>query len=987
MGILRSVATRVAAVCAVTVASVITITTLAASSASADPFRWAQVSTGYHAACAVTTDGQGLCWGWNYQGSLGTRDVSEKVLTPSRIVLPGNRRFASISAGENFTTCGIDTDGAAWCWGQHHTGNYFSPTSNTPVRVEFPVDTRVTQLTNGWDIACAVDTAGSLWCWGDVGSFGNGSTEATRTPERVPMPDGEAVTSVDAGPGTTCAVTAAHHLYCWGINDDGEAGIGYVSAKVALPTAVRIPVDQVPSSVSVGLNRACALTVAGTGWCWGDNYEGAFGDGTYTDSATPQRVVTPNNESLSTLQTAWYHTCATGSSGTTWCWGRGGFGELGTGTTLGGKTFRQPVLPVGTTLTALATGLATTCAIDTTSRIWCWTGSDWGVAGTGDSVKSLFPRAIAPLGSPSVLAPSAASVRAETAAVTVAVNPNGASSSVSVQVDTDATFPSPVTVAASGPAGAGYSWGSASASLTGLAPRTTYWVRAVARNEFGTVTGAATTFLTLGSEPVVSEPFVTSVGGTRATLSVTVDPGMLRTTSVLEWSASRDFTDASVISLANISGDNAQDLSASLSGLAPRTSYWVRVISTNRLGTTSSPRTSFTTLGRAPVVSGTTATSTVSSVTVSASVDGGDIEGEAVAELSVDGSFGDTVESTTSSFAEGTNPHVTFRFSGLAPRTDYSVRVTARNALGSGTGSIVRVRTRGGLPVAGAPVVSGIETDRAVATVAVDPAGLATSVVLQTATDSSFTEDLDEHFVGILATDGTTARSVLLTSLDRGTTYWVRTVATNVVGATTSAATRFTTLMPTGVVINNDDESTQDTEVTLTFTAPRNAVAVRVSDSPVMRGSRVFMGTDATAWSLPPSTDPSVERTVYVQFVDASGNYSRIYSDSILLETPDTGEEDGGEDTIAPEVSAARVTRVAASSAQSRGPKVSITGRDSFSGIVSVQVRTGSRTVRHAVTATRSLSAAFTVPARGAVWVRLVDAAGNASKWRKVRGS
>lgn len=107
------------------------------------------------------------------------------------------------------------------------------------------------------------------------------------------MPDGSGVRSVDVGPGVACAVTTSQRLYCWGTNGDGETGIGYVSAKVSLPAAVLLPAGVVPASVSVGLGRVCALDTTGTGWCWGDNYEGSFGDGTYTDSRTPRRVLTP----------------------------------------------------------------------------------------------------------------------------------------------------------------------------------------------------------------------------------------------------------------------------------------------------------------------------------------------------------------------------------------------------------------------------------------------------------------------------------------------------------------------------------------------------------------------------------------------------------------------------------------------------------------------------------------------------------------------
>ena len=134
--------------------------------------------------------------------------------------------------------------------------------------------------------------------WGDVLDLGNGSTEATRTPELVPIPDGSPVADVQVGPASACALTTAGAVWCWGTNDDGEVGIGYRTAKVVLPAKVSLPPGTVASAVTVGLDRACALSDGGRAWCWGDNYEGALGDGTYTDSPSPVAVITPSNEQI-----------------------------------------------------------------------------------------------------------------------------------------------------------------------------------------------------------------------------------------------------------------------------------------------------------------------------------------------------------------------------------------------------------------------------------------------------------------------------------------------------------------------------------------------------------------------------------------------------------------------------------------------------------------------------------------------------------------
>ena len=976
--------------------SAVVVVAASPSAASADPFTYVDVSTGYHAACAVTNDGSAVCWGWNQAGSLGTADPSEKVATPSRVQLPDGQRFASVAAGEYFTTCGITTTGAVYCWGQHHLGSYFSPTSTTPVRTELPSGVRARSLANGGSIACAVSTADELWCWGDVLDFGNGSTEGTRTPERVPMPDGSGVRSVDVGPGAACAVTTTQRLYCWGSNGDGEIGIGYVSTKVSTPAAVLLPAGVVPASVSVGLGRVCALDTTGTGWCWGDNYEGSFGDGTYTDSRVPRRVLTPAGEALTSLQTAWYHTCGIGTSGTTWCWGRGGFGELGTGTTLGGKTFRQPVLPDGVTLRTVATGLATTCAIDDSSRIWCWTGSDWGVAGTGDLTKSLFPRLTAPIGSPTVSVAESRETGAEHAVIRASVNPNGSATTFSVEVATnpqfDGSWRQPGTTVLQG---GRYVPVDVGVRVAGLAPRTVHHARIIAVNAHGTVTGGTVTFTTLGSEPSLGTPSVGAVGGTTARASVTVDPGLLRTSVHAEISVSPSFSSPRRVDIDGLAGTGTETRDVSLDSLAPRTLHHIRFVATNRLGTVTSATATFTTLGSEPAVSGTEVSSTSASVTVSATVDGGDLAGSAVAHLSTSEDFAGAVRSGVVEWQEGQDASPTFTFRSLEPRTTYWVRVTASNALGSSTGHSTSVRTRGGVPVIGTLAAEATGTTSATVTADVDATGLATSLTAQVATNDTFTEGLDEHFLGRFSGDGATVRRLQLRDLSPGTRYHVRYVAVNDAGTTTSAAVTFTTPRPVGVEINDGDDTTSNPTVTLRITAPQGAVAMRLADNPAMRNARVLPVTPSSSWTFAPATGAPVTRGVWVTFHDAGGTASAPYGDTIVIEVPDTDEpgdepvEDEALDDTAPVVVSARIVKVSASSAgktTAAGTRLSVTGRDALSGITQVQVRTKAGTKRYGITASRRLTRVFASPSRTGVWVRLVDAAGNASKWTRVRG-
>ena len=95
---------RLIAAAGVILATSILTIGLGASPTSAAPFTYVSVSTGYHRTCAVTTDGRGLCWGWNRYGSLGTSDSASSVLAPSLVTLPAGERFRNIEAGSYFSS-------------------------------------------------------------------------------------------------------------------------------------------------------------------------------------------------------------------------------------------------------------------------------------------------------------------------------------------------------------------------------------------------------------------------------------------------------------------------------------------------------------------------------------------------------------------------------------------------------------------------------------------------------------------------------------------------------------------------------------------------------------------------------------------------------------------------------------------------------------------------------------------------------------------
>ena len=348
----------------------------------------ATLATGDQHACALDAGGAAWCWGYNRQGQLGDGtfdDAAQPVEVAADVALE------SLTAGRYFT-CGLDADGGAWCWGDNSSGQIGDGTTgaggDTENRAE-PTSVSgghaFSQLAAGQSHVCGIDVDGALWCWGAYpsGQLGLATTEDATQPVRGA--DGITATDVAASGANTCILDESGAAWCFGNNSFGQLGNG-VKDNRAQPVPVAVSGGASFTDIAVGDHHACALDEEGAAWCWGANDAGQLGDGTSQEQLAP--VPVDLDAELTAVVAGNAHTCALDVEGAAWCWGENTDGRLGDAEegaeTPSGEDAASPVAVISaTTWELLALGEEFTCGLGTDGVAWCWGNNRAGWLGDG----------------------------------------------------------------------------------------------------------------------------------------------------------------------------------------------------------------------------------------------------------------------------------------------------------------------------------------------------------------------------------------------------------------------------------------------------------------------------------------------------------------------------------------------------------------------------------------------------------------------------
>jgi alpha-tubulin suppressor-like RCC1 family protein len=357
------------------------------------------ITTGTQHTCALLANGTAKCWGDNGEGQLGDGTTTDRHTAVS--VGDFTRTLSNavaISAG-TFFTCALVADGSAKCWGDNSHGQIGTVTSTTGPLVLEGVSGSITarDVAAGRSHTCAVRANGTVSCWGnnDSGQLGIGG-DARLVP--VAVPNLTNVVAVAAGEAHSCALLANGTAKCWGLNSSGELGNGTFTNSAAPVTVTGLTnAVAIAAGGTLGSSHTCALIADGTARCWGAGGSGQLGTGTTLSSSVP--VAVSGLSKAVSIAVGETHSCAAVAVGGTFCWGFNGSGQLGNNTT----TSRTLPGLVGLDNTiAVAGGNSHTCAIRNDGTAWCWGANLLGQLGINSTTSHADPRQVVNLVTPVV---------------------------------------------------------------------------------------------------------------------------------------------------------------------------------------------------------------------------------------------------------------------------------------------------------------------------------------------------------------------------------------------------------------------------------------------------------------------------------------------------------------------------------------------------------------------------------------------------------
>jgi hypothetical protein len=259
----------------------------------------------------VDTTGYVWSWGDGSQGQIGDgqlHPINSWITTPYKITVDNNGQpftnivsIVSYFAG-NYAQgyYALKSDGTLWVWGATTCGmkgdGTLGDSTKRPVQVPVPGGRKVVQTVAGAELI-VLCSDGTVWtCGGNNGNAQNLGYAATGTNylSLHQLTGLSNIAQIAGGMSWNYALAQDGTLYGWGYYGSYMGGAGPLGGTpIATPTvltAISSRLQQPISSIVTNSNATYVILKDGTLWSWGDNAQGAIGNGqelNYMTTASP----------------------------------------------------------------------------------------------------------------------------------------------------------------------------------------------------------------------------------------------------------------------------------------------------------------------------------------------------------------------------------------------------------------------------------------------------------------------------------------------------------------------------------------------------------------------------------------------------------------------------------------------------------------------------------------------------------------------------
>lgn len=315
--------------------------------------------------CGFFLKENGTLWtiGSNEKGMSGVGDGLTKHTTLTQVGTDTDWECVYTSITWCYTVLAKKTNGTLWVWGAGETfalGTGKAENSAVPIQVGTDNDWKEASIGNGHVLALKND--GSLWGWG-FAPYGQLLNDATsvKVPTRLGTDTWAHVKAID---NASYGIKADGTLWAWGDNQRNLLGLDLnmdevenendgTLANVKVPTqitAITAPVTQIS-----GCEKARVALVEGKIYTWGDNSNGALGNGkgqalevgSGQYQYKPTEITLPESVVPTFISCGQLFTTLIDTEGTLYGWGTNRWGQLGNYVDETNMTFEPSPIQLG----------------------------------------------------------------------------------------------------------------------------------------------------------------------------------------------------------------------------------------------------------------------------------------------------------------------------------------------------------------------------------------------------------------------------------------------------------------------------------------------------------------------------------------------------------------------------------------------------------------------------------------------------------------